>query len=98
MPYTLTMTSKTAKALHQKQLIARLRRVEGQVRGIQGMIEKDADCEAIAQQLSAARKALDRAFFEMVACSLEQQLMGAPDLKTARAATTELARMLTKFG
>ena len=44
---------------HKKELIHRLRRVEGQLRGIQAMIEKGSDCEAITQQLSASRRALD---------------------------------------
>lgn len=88
----------TSMEPQQKKLIARLRRVEGQVRGIQGMIEKQAECEAIAQQLSAARKALDRAFFEMVACSLEQQLQPARDIKSGRAATAKMLQLLSKFG
>ncbi len=38
----------------------RLRRVEGQVRGLQRMIEQERDCEAILTQLMAARSALDQ--------------------------------------
>lgn len=56
----------------RKALITRLRRVEGQLRGIQRMMEEDQDCERVAQQLSAARKALDKTFFETMACALEQ--------------------------
>lgn len=37
----------------------RLNRVEGQIRGIKGMIEKDAYCNDIIIQVSAARAALD---------------------------------------
>ena len=39
----------------------RLRRVEGQLRGIQTMLDDDRDCAEIAQQLSAAQAALRRA-------------------------------------
>lgn len=56
----------------KKALRARLARVEGQLRGVQRLIDLDADCEEVAQQLSAARKALDKAFFTMVGCVLEQ--------------------------
>ena len=35
------------------------------------MIESGDDCEPIAQQLSASRKALDKAFFELLACAIE---------------------------
>lgn len=40
-------------------LIARLNRVEGQVRGIKGMIEKDAYCDDVLHQLTAAQAALN---------------------------------------
>jgi DNA-binding FrmR family transcriptional regulator len=56
----------------KKALCDRLARVEGQLRGVQRLVESDADCEKIAQQLSAARKALDKSFFSMVGCLIEQ--------------------------
>jgi len=39
---------------------ARLRRIEGQIRGLQKMLEEDRDCAEVIQQLTAARAALDR--------------------------------------
>lgn len=41
-------------------LIARLKRVEGQIRGIQRMLEEDRVCEDIVTQVMAARTALDQ--------------------------------------
>lgn len=64
--------AKLNDAVKKKALRARLARIEGQLRGVQRQIELDADCEAVAQQLSAARKALDKAFFTMVGCVIEQ--------------------------
>ena len=43
----------------QKTLITRLNRVEGQVRGIRAMIERDAYCDDVLSQIAAARSALD---------------------------------------
>lgn len=40
-------------------LVTRLNRIEGQVRGIKGMIEKDSYCNDIIIQISAAQAALD---------------------------------------
>ncbi len=40
-------------------LIHRLNRVEGQIRGIKGMIEKDVYCDDIITQLSATQSALN---------------------------------------
>lgn len=43
----------------KKNLITRLNRVEGQIRGIKGMIEKDVYCDDIITQLSATQSALN---------------------------------------
>lgn len=42
-------------------LLVRLRRIEGQVRGVQRMLDADRDCAEILQQLSAVRSALQSA-------------------------------------
>lgn len=42
-----------------KDLITRLNRIEGQIRGIKGMLEKDAYCIDILNQVSAANSALN---------------------------------------
>lgn len=42
-----------------KDLMNRLKRIEGQVRGIQGMLEKDAYCPDILVQVSAINAALN---------------------------------------
>lgn len=64
----------TPEEIHQQRdaMLKRLARVEGQIRGIQAMIRRHEDCEAIAQQFSASRKALDRAYQEMLVCLVEE--------------------------
>jgi DNA-binding FrmR family transcriptional regulator len=47
-------------AMGTEEITNRLKRVEGQVRGLQRMVEEHRDCEAILTQLMAARAALDR--------------------------------------
>jgi DNA-binding FrmR family transcriptional regulator len=42
------------------QLLARLKRVEGQVRGIEKMVEDDRYCIDVLTQISAAQAALDK--------------------------------------
>jgi len=84
---------------HKKDLVVRLRRVEGQLRGIQAMVEEGADCERVTQQLSAARRALDKAFFQVLACALQSP----PQEPGARKAGNEeriaqAAELLAKFG
>jgi DNA-binding FrmR family transcriptional regulator len=72
----------------KKAMDARLARVEGQVRAVRRMIEEDRTCENIAQQLSAARRALDRAFYEMVSCMIRHEPAGAD----------KVAELLSRFG
>ena len=51
---------KTARAAAQKKaLMNRLRRIEGQIRGLRAMVEKDAYCPDILTQASAASAAIN---------------------------------------
>ncbi|MFM2066979.1 MAG: hypothetical protein RLZZ584_1888 [Pseudomonadota bacterium] len=55
-------------------LLNRLKRAEGQLRGIQRMIEAGEPCLDIASQMSAVRKALDSAYVRMTVCFMQQEL------------------------
>lgn len=45
----------------KEKLIQRLRRIEGQARGVQGMLNEERDCQEILQQLAAIRSAVQGA-------------------------------------
>ena len=64
----------------QKSLCARLARVEGQLRGLQKLIQSDAEPEKVAQQMAAARKALDKAFFALVAAMIAEGKVDNEDI------------------
>ena len=51
-------------------LTRRLRKVEGQVRGIQQMLADGRNCRDVVMQISAASKALDQTGFLLVAAGL----------------------------
>jgi DNA-binding FrmR family transcriptional regulator len=51
-------------------LVKRLRRVEGQLRGIQQMLTEQRDCRDVVTQISAANKALEQTGFVLVAAGL----------------------------
>jgi len=55
-------------------LLNRLKRAEGQLRGIQRMIEEGQDCMDIATQMAAVRKALDSTYVRMTVCFVQQEL------------------------
>jgi len=62
-------------------ILNRLKRAEGQLRGIQRMIEEGESCLPIATQMAAVRKALDSTYVRMTMCFMEQQLqdkLGTP--------------------
>ena len=61
----MTATTGTAAATrgysaNKDQLLKRLRRLEGQVRGVQGMVEDDRYCIDVITQISAIQAALDK--------------------------------------
>jgi DNA-binding FrmR family transcriptional regulator len=59
-------------------VIKRLRRAEGQVRGVIAMLEAGRDCADVVTQLAAASRALDRAGFRIIATGLRQCVIEAP--------------------
>lgn len=73
-------------------VLNRLRRAEGQLRGIQRMVEEGEDCLKIGQQFSAVRKALDSTYLRMTVCFLEQEL--AARIQPDAAQKTDLDRMV----
>ncbi|MDP4907116.1 MAG: metal-sensitive transcriptional regulator [Candidatus Nanopelagicales bacterium] len=56
----------------QREVVTRLKRVQGQVAGIISMIEDGRDCGDVVMQLAAVSRALDRAGFKVVANGLQQ--------------------------
>jgi CsoR family transcriptional regulator, copper-sensing transcriptional repressor len=83
-------------AQSKKAMDVRLARIEGQVRAVRRMIDEDESCGDIAQQLAAARKALDRAFYEMVSCMIRQEPFAGQEARRAHA--EEVAELLARFG
>ena len=73
-------------------LVHRLKRAEGQLRGVQRMIEEGDDCMAIAGQMSAVRRALDSAYVRMTVCFMEQEL--SAKLGDKPSSKAELGHML----
>ncbi len=81
-------------------LLNRLKRAEGQVRGIQRMIENGEPCLDIASQMAAVRKALDSAYVRMTVCFMQQELGArlAPDAKRAAELAAVLEDVQTLLG
>lgn len=78
------MSAKTRGASTQRgytatkdQLIKRLRRIEGQVRGVQGMVEEDRYCIDVLTQISAIEAALDKVALGLLDQHAHHCVMGA---------------------
>lgn len=83
---------------HQKDVVNRLRRIEGQVRGLVEMIQTGRSCEEVALQMSAARKAMDKTFYRMMACSVMEAVYESKTEEQAIVEVERSARILEKFG
>jgi DNA-binding FrmR family transcriptional regulator len=59
---------------NRNDIMNRLKRAEGQLRGIQRMLEEGQPCIDIAGQMAAVRKALDSTYVRMTVCFMEQEL------------------------
>lgn len=57
---------------YDTKVINRMKRIEGQIRGIQKMMEQKKDCREVVAQMSAARNAIDRTAALVVSQNLER--------------------------
>jgi CsoR family transcriptional regulator, copper-sensing transcriptional repressor len=60
------------------KVLGRVKRINGQVAGIQRMIEQDRYCVDILNQISAVRSALDALGVELLSSHLESCVVGGP--------------------
>ena len=80
----------------KKALINRLSRIEGQIRGIKGMLEKDAYCAEIITQTAAVSAALNSFNKELLATHIKTCV--ARDIKQGNDDTIdELTRLIHKL-
>jgi DNA-binding FrmR family transcriptional regulator len=80
---------KIRNAETKEKIIQRLRRIEGQVRGVQTMLDEERDCREIMQQLTAIHSAVQstsRIFLQDYAtvCLMEMEESPRPDLQVKR--------------
>lgn len=61
----------------KEQLLKRLRRIEGQVRGVEGMVEDERYCIDVLTQISAVQAALDKVALGLLDQHAEHCVVGA---------------------
>jgi CsoR family transcriptional regulator, copper-sensing transcriptional repressor len=71
-------------AASKEQLLARLRRIEGQVGGIERMVQEDRYCIDVLTQISAAQAALDKVALGLLDDHARHCVLGADEEREAR--------------
>ncbi len=80
----------------QNNISLRLRRIEGQIRGIQRMVEEGRDCREVVNQVVAVKSALSSLNALLLTCYV-RECMEAPDCEPQRDKTVnELIDMMLK--
>ena len=77
----VTMAQERTVFWSRDELWGRLRRVEGQIRGIEAMIERKSDCDPILVQLAATQGALAKIVKIVEACRLAEGLTAEGNLE-----------------
>jgi DNA-binding FrmR family transcriptional regulator len=60
------MATTTPRPAPDQQLMVRLRRAEGQLRGVQRMLEEGSDCQKVLTQLAAIKAAVDQVGLHLI--------------------------------
>ncbi len=82
-----------------EDIATRLRRIEGQIRGIQKMMEDQRECEDILTQTMATRSALDQVGARIMEYHLDRCLLEGFDCDEQRMASLrEALKLWTRFG
>lgn len=79
-------------------ILARLRRIEGQIRGIHKMLAEDRVCEDIVTQLMAARSGLDQAGLLIIDRHIDRCLISDRSSEEALRNLQDALRMWLRFG
>jgi CsoR family transcriptional regulator, copper-sensing transcriptional repressor len=95
---TETAALKRGYSDHKDDLLTRLRRIEGQTRGIQGMVEDDRWCPDILQQIAAVQAALGKVALGLTQGHVQHCMAeGSDDPKRLEAMTDELMQALGRL-
>ncbi|MGK0554202.1 metal-sensitive transcriptional regulator [Macrococcus capreoli] len=82
----------------KEKMLKRLKRIEGQVRGIQKMIEEDRYCVDILIQMSAIESALKQVSFSVTERHMNHCVTDAIKKGEGEASIEELMKVLRQFG
>mgnify|MGYP005813096419 CR=1 FL=1 len=79
-------------------LLRRLRRIEGQIRGIQAMLTEERECADVVTQIAAASKALEQVGFKLVASGLSYCLANPDEAAKSGYDLERIEKMFMRIG
>jgi DNA-binding FrmR family transcriptional regulator len=82
--------------ISREVVLKRLKKIEGQIRGLQKMVVEERDCESIVMQLAAVRSAIDSA--GALVMNNYMKLCFRQSSETDAAALDSLARVVSIWG
>ncbi len=85
-----------ARTVSKEALLKRLRRIEGQVRGVARMVEEDRDCQELVQQLAAIRSATHQVSLLVVRSYASKCLLETREGEDPEGLVDELINVLSK--
>ena len=88
----------TTLAAETEAILARLRRIEGQIRGIHRMLAEDRVCEDIVTQLMAARSSLDQVGLLIIDQHIDRCLVSNQTSEEALRNLQAALRLWMRFG
>ena len=81
----------------RRALQLRLRKIEGQLKGVEGMLERDCDCAEVLNQLISARRALKSLSEKIINDHLQHCITEASNPEEGRRSLRELATVLKRY-
>jgi len=81
-----------------EELITRLRRIEGQMRGLQRMLADGRECEDVLTQIMAVRSSIDQVGLLLMDRHIDTCLLGSTDAEAGLRNLQRALRMWLRFG
>jgi DNA-binding FrmR family transcriptional regulator len=83
--------------LEKRALVVRLRRIKGQIEGIEKMVEADTDCSDVLMQVVSARRALKSFSEEMIESRLHEYIENTSNQSEGRRELNSLLTVLKRY-
>jgi DNA-binding FrmR family transcriptional regulator len=81
----------------KKQLLNRIRRIRGQIEGVERALENDDGCTEVLQRISAARGAMNSLMAEVVEKHVLEHVLATGATKGSKKAAGELADVVRSY-